>query len=213
MMLLFFLLGVSVATHTDGMPHGCNSTGCRACIFHFIDANHDGTITAAEIDAFNITEQCGQNLYWTIPTIYNDTDYTLDMLNGTMLIEKCDLGINGFPEGKDGVITEYDFMGPFSCMRIAAVRVLICKQCWQCEAYQLSMQPTVAPTEAPTEAPTLAPTDPPTDSPTESPTSAPTDPPTEPPTEPPTDAPTEPPTDAPTEPPTDAPVEGWVFKK
>jgi hypothetical protein len=164
--LLFVTLLVMV--RGDGMPANCSDASAEECIFRYYDANQDGIITAAEIDAFNITAVCNQT-YWPLG----------DIINSSYIFPACDIGENGYPELADGVITTFDFQGPFSCLRAMAMCSMICMQCNQCDAYALSLIPTTAPTPAPTEPPTEAPTEAPTVDPfawmtTDPPTEAPT---------------------------------------
>lgn len=96
-------------------PNACNGVTSNAlvqCVGQLVDANSDGTVTAAEIDAyFTGNQTC---LPWNMTTY-------MEQVNGTVIVQQCD-------SNSDGVLTAADT----TCLQTPMARNYLCRICVSC---------------------------------------------------------------------------------
>lgn len=90
----------------------CDRARVLACGFKYLDSNNDGVLTAAEINAFMVSQPCG-----VMSTI----------VSGETFLSNCD-------RNKDGVFNVTDYDAPLSCFQSNGVRSSVCRQCDKCDA-------------------------------------------------------------------------------
>lgn len=88
------------------------------CLEQLVDADHDGNVTAVEIDAFFANQTAlgtGSCLPW------NMTTYTAQ-INGTIIVQQCDTN-------QDGGLTA---AADTSCLQTPMARDYLCRLCVRC---------------------------------------------------------------------------------
>ncbi len=99
MLLLTLSLMLSQAIN---MPT-CTRDAIKACALHFVDANHDETVTVAEIDAFMGAQRALANGPGG-SCMTRSPDHFFDMFTGAFVMEMCDID-------HDAVLTIGDWTG------------------------------------------------------------------------------------------------------